>query len=124
MNTHPHDLLTQSPGVSALVRRILVRLSGELAFNGHATISPAEGAGFFNLGDASAQLDRIACLPGMAEHETRARRDLLEIYDIFNPLDLESTQEMPLNLHGKSPIQTASETLDVHGSWPLSVVQS
>lgn len=98
---HPHDLLPQTPGVSALVRRILVRLSGELAFNGHPTLSTVEGAGFFNLADATAQLDRIACLPGMAQHENRARRDLLELYDIFNPLDLDRTQEMPLNLRGR-----------------------
>lgn len=96
MNPHPHDLLPQTSAVSALVRRITMRLSGELAFNGHPTLSQVETAGFFNLADASAMLDRIAVLPGMAQHETRARRDLLELYDIFNPLDpLEATQEMP-----------------------------
>lgn len=95
MNDHAADFLPQSPAVSALVRRITMRLSFELAFHGHPTLSQVEGAGFFNLADASMQLDRIACLPGMAQSEERARRDLLELFNVFHPVDLEATREMP-----------------------------
>lgn len=96
MNPNPQDCLPQSAAVSALVRRITFRLSGELAYHGHATLSQVEVSGFFNLGDASAQLDRIAILPGMGPHEERARRDVLELYDIFHPLDqLETPRKLP-----------------------------
>ena len=95
--SHPHDTLPQSPAVSALVRRISMKLSGALAFNGHPTLSQVEVAGFFDMGEASKQLDRIAVLPGMAQHEERARRDLLDLFYVFHPEDvLEATVEVPL----------------------------
>lgn len=84
MNERNHDTLPQSSGVSALVRRIVFKLDAELRFNGHAGLSNAERAGLFYLADASSILDRIAILPGMAQHEDRARRDLLELFDVFD----------------------------------------
>lgn len=88
---HPHDTLPQTSSVSALVRRITMRLSGELAFNGHRCLSLEEGAAMFNLGEASKVFDRLATLPGMAQAEERARRDLLDLYSIFQPVNIEAT---------------------------------
>jgi hypothetical protein len=77
------DNLSQSPGVSARVRRIRVALDCALAFNKHQPLTTSEGACLFNLGDASRLLDGVALLPGMGPHEDKARRDLLELYDVF-----------------------------------------
>lgn len=85
MSDRNPDLLPQSPAVSALVRRIAFKLDASLVFNGHRRLSLEERAGFFDLGDASSMLDRLATLRGMAEPEARARRDLLELFDVFNP---------------------------------------
>jgi type IV pilus assembly protein PilA len=92
MNERTHDTLPQSAGVSALVRRISFKLDAELHFAGHPGLSHVERAGLFDLGDASKVLDRIATLPRMAQHEERARRDLLELYDVFD-------QTMPTGGH-------------------------
>lgn len=85
------DHIPQSAAVSALVRRIVWRLDGHLAFNGHKVLSTEERAAFFDLGEASRVLDRIAVLPGMAQHEESARARLLDIYNIFDPDPVEST---------------------------------
>lgn len=92
------DHLPQSSSVSALVRRIVWRLDGHLAMNKHPTLSTAERAALFDLGEASKLLDRIATLPGMAQHEESARGRLLDIYNIFDPDPLESTTEVALIL--------------------------
>jgi hypothetical protein len=97
--SHDHDILPRSPGVSAMVRRIVFRLNADLAFNSHPILTSREHNAFFYLDEASEILDRIAVLPRMERHEERARRDLLELYDVFNPLDpLEQTIEMPTPL--------------------------
>jgi hypothetical protein len=87
------DHIPQTASVSALVRRIVWRLDGHLAFNGHPVLTMAERAGLFDLGEASQILDRIAVLPGMAQHEESARARLLDIYGIFDPDPLEATSE-------------------------------
>lgn len=79
-----HDSLPQSSSVSALVRRIVFKLNAELHFNGHAPLTDTERSALFELGDASRILDGVAVLPNMAQHENRARRDLLDLYDIFD----------------------------------------
>lgn len=78
------DVLPQSAAVSALVRRIAFKLDAELRFNGHTGLTTQDRSRLFVLGDASAILDRVALMPGMAQHENRARRDLLELYDVFD----------------------------------------
>ncbi len=99
MSAHDHDLLPNSPGVAQLVRRIFWRLNAELGVRRHSILTAADHSALFNLGDASKILDRVALLPNMADAETRARRDLLELFDVFNPLDaLEQTIEMPAEL--------------------------
>ncbi len=108
MSSRAHDLLPQSPSISALVRRVVFKLNGELRFNNHPALSHEETAALFNLGDASAVLDRIAILPGMAQHENRARRDLLELYDIFDQTMPTSGHTEPLEL---CPICTDSVSL-------------
>lgn len=109
MNERNHDTLPQSAGVSALVRRIVFKLDAELRFNGHAGLSNAERAGLFYLADASAILDRIATLPGMAQHEERARRDLLELYDVFDQTMPTSNPPIPA---GKVVIDSAPKPED------------
>jgi hypothetical protein len=88
------DHIPQSASVSALVRRIVWRLNGDLAFNGHPILSAVEQAALFDLAEASAMLDRIAMLPRMAQHEERARSRLLDVYNIFDPDPLENTIEV------------------------------
>lgn len=78
------DTLSRTPAVSAIVRRICFKLNAELAFRGHKMLSLEEHASLFDLGDASRILDGVAVLPGMAQHEERARRDLLELFAIFD----------------------------------------
>lgn len=92
---HDRDLLPQNASVSALVRRIVWKLDAALAFNGHKVLTMHERAGLFDLAEASAMLDRIAVLPGMAHHEDSARSRLLDIYAIFDPDPLEATLEQP-----------------------------
>jgi type IV pilus assembly protein PilA len=87
------DHIPQSSGVSALVRRVVWRLNAELVMNRHPMLTAHEQAGLFDLGEASRILDRIAILPGMAQHEERARSRLLDIYNIFDPDPLEATGE-------------------------------
>jgi hypothetical protein len=101
------DVLPSSPAVSALVRRIAFKLDAELRFNGHPGLSLLERSGWFALGEASAQLDRIAVLPGMATHEERARRDLLELYEVFD----HSLPENPpaLNAQERKAIEDAGD---------------
>jgi predicted secreted Zn-dependent protease len=79
------DRLPQSSTASALVRAIVWRLNAALKFNGHPMLTWQERAGLFNLPDASHTLDGIAILPRMAHAEERARRDLLELFDMFSP---------------------------------------
>lgn len=86
MNTD-HDILPQTPALSALVRRIVMRLNMELAERRHSLITAREHVALFDLGEASKILDGVAILPGMAVAEQRARRDLLELYEIFAPID-------------------------------------
>lgn len=88
---HDHDILPLFPAVSALVRRITMRLSGELAFNGHQVLTPSECASMFILGDASKLLDKIALLPGMAMNEECARARLLDLYQELSGDPLENT---------------------------------
>lgn len=98
MNTTTHhacDLLPMSSSVSALVRQIVWKLDAALSFNGHPILSLQERAGLFDLAAASAILDRLAILPGMAAVETRARGRLLELFDMFNADPLEATVEQP-----------------------------
>lgn len=85
MNRHACDSLPGTPAVSALVRRIVWGLNGALSLYRHPTLSLAEQSGLFELGEASAQLDRIAVLPGMGDAEERARRKLLDLYDACDP---------------------------------------
>lgn len=82
--THSHDFLPMTPHVSALVRRITMRLSGYLAFHDHKTVTLEEWLAMFDLAEASKILDQIATLPGMSQAEDRARRDLLDLYDVFD----------------------------------------
>jgi len=89
------DHIPQSASVSALVRRIVWKLDGALAMNQHPPLTIQERAALFDLGDASSLLDRIAILPGMAQHEERARTALLDVYNIFDPDPLEDTGESP-----------------------------
>ena len=77
------DTLPQVIGISAVVRKIVFRLNAELFFHHHKPITDLERAAMFNLGEASRILDGIAILPGMAQHEERARRDLLELFAIY-----------------------------------------
>jgi len=119
------DTLPPSPAVSALVRRIAFRLDGALAFNGHPTLSHLERSAWFNLGDASAQLDRIAVLPGMAQHEDRARRDLLELFEVFHPRELEDAADSydadlaaAEEAHNKQLDARESEAGDAQGCLP------
>jgi hypothetical protein len=94
--SHAHDLLPQTQATSALVRRMVWRLNAALLENGHTALSNAEHAGLFDLATASYLLDRVALLPRMEQHEERMRRDLLELFAVFNPLDpLEQTIEQP-----------------------------
>lgn len=94
--SHDHDILPQSPAVSHMVRRIVWKLNAELLDARHPALPNSDHARFFDLAEASALLDRIALLPGMDRAEERARRDLLELFDVFNPLDpLEQTIEQP-----------------------------
>lgn len=96
MNTHACDTLPQSRACSAMVRQIRWKLDGTLAAMGHATLTNAERVGLFELGEASALLDRIAVLPGMAYTEDQCRGRLLELFETFGPADpLEATVEQP-----------------------------
>lgn len=88
---HDPDILPLFPAVSALVRRITMRLSCELAFNGHQVLTPSECASMFILGDASKLLDKIALLPGMAMNEECARARLLDLYQELSGDPLENT---------------------------------
>lgn len=99
-----HDLLPQTPAVSALVRRVVFKLNAELHFHGHKPLTDAERVALFDLGEASKILDGVSILPGMAQHEERARRDLLGLFDIFD-------QTMP-TAASESPIQTARRPVD------------
>ncbi len=85
MNTNACDYLPCTTAVSALVRRIVWKLDSALADNRHPTLTIAEKSGLYDLAEASKTLDRIAILPGMAQHEERARSRLLDIYSIFDP---------------------------------------
>lgn len=85
------DFLPQNSTVSALIRRIVWKLDAALVFSGHKQITMIERAGFFDLAEASSMLDRIAILPGMAQHEDKARVDLLDLYGVFNADPLEET---------------------------------
>lgn len=85
------DHIPQNASVSALVRRITWKLDGYLAVHKHPVLSMSERAAFFDLGEASRVLDRIALLPGMAQHEDNARARLLDIYNIFDPDPVERT---------------------------------
>lgn len=95
MPSHVCDHLPSTTAVSALVRRIVWKLDAALAQNRHAVLSIAERSGMLDLAEASATLDRIAILPGMATAEDIARTRLLDIYNIFDPDRdaLEATQE-------------------------------
>lgn len=95
MNTEHHDCdyLPQNASVSALVRRIYWKLDAALHLNGHKPLTLVERAALFDLAEASAMLDRIAVLRGMAQHEERARANLLDLYNIFDPDPLEATVE-------------------------------
>lgn len=84
MSARNPDHLPQTPAVSAIVRRVAFRLNSELSFNGHKPLGLEERAALFNLADASKILDGVACLPRMARPEERARRDLLELFDLFD----------------------------------------
>ncbi len=88
------DFLPSTRAVSELVRRIVWKLDSALVLNGHAQLTWAERSGLFNLGEASAILDRISVMKGMAQHEERARSRLLDIYNIFDSDPLEATVEM------------------------------
>lgn len=94
-----HDTLPQTAAVSAIVRRIVFKLNAELHFNQHRPLTDVERAGLFDLGEASRMLDLVAILPGMAQHEERARRDLLELYAKFNPGEPDAGAEVSVNLH-------------------------
>lgn len=110
--THSHDFLPMTPHVSALVRRITMRLSGYLAFHDHKTVTLEEGLAMFDLSEASKILDQIATLPGMAQAEDRARRDLLDLYDIFD-------QTMPTaSVLNTSERQSVDDAGDAQGCQP------
>lgn len=104
------DHLPQSRAVSALVRRIYWKLDAALLFRGHKQLTMNERSALFDLGEASKLLDGISILPGMAEHEDKARTDLLDIYAVFDHDPLEATVEQP-------PALTPAQILN----WPRAV---
>lgn len=94
------DTLPKFASASALVRRICFRLNGELCMRGHKPLSMEERAAFFDLADASKILDGIAILRGMAQHEERARTDLLALFDLF---DKETLSQEAVSGQGDEP---------------------
>lgn len=94
--SHHHDDLPRTNATSALVRLMVWKLNDALLSNGHHALTIREHAAMFDLASASEILDRIAILPRMADAEDRMRRDLLDLFAVFNPGDpLEQTIEQP-----------------------------
>jgi type IV pilus assembly protein PilA len=88
---HDCDFLPASHAVAQLVKRIIWRLDANLLANRHKLLSSEERAALFSLADASAILDGIATLPGMALAEESARTRLLDLFEVFKPSGLDDT---------------------------------